>query len=170
MPLWDLNNPPKYATKVNQDVVATEKGWKDSRTQEILVAIGKLATRAGEANILSVKFDKSEYLREDSVSVVVEYNELVDVSDGAELVLSWSGLAGDFSVFAVEQLQTQSVLFNLAVDLVSPVLVPDEAGILSLTAQTIVGTIVDSADAGSVASEKDISAEVALAAGSFEVI
>lgn len=161
MPIWTKETPPKSFSKIGKSAVSTDKGWKDSNTNEILVAIPKLATIAGEANIVSVTFAASEYSQEDALIIKVKYNEYVNVSAGAALQVSWSGVSGNFAAVAAEQLSVAEVQFAAAV--------PAEAGELSIAEQSIVGTIVDSND-GITASELQISLDLAAAAGVIEVI
>lgn len=161
MPLWTKDVPPKSQVKIGKNAVSTNKGWKDPKNKEVLVAISNLAEKAGEANILSVKFDKSAYEREDAISIIVQYNEYVDVTAGAKITVSWSGVSGNFDVVALEQEKVFDVVFSG--------LVPDEEGILSLVTQSIDGNIVDNND-GVTASELLISADNAAGAGSFEVL
>tara|TARA_B100000575_G_C23137712_1_gene661324 strand:+ start:2706 stop:3293 length:588 start_codon:yes stop_codon:yes gene_type:complete len=106
MPLWGKTtsdeSKPKYLDNVNknglaEDCFATEQGWvlrhykgSDKNTarfwDEILVSIGGLAGGAstteglGAANITGVFFEQESLSQGDTGTVVVVYNELVDVA------------------------------------------------------------------------------------------
>ena len=169
MPIWTLEIPPKSYEKIARKAVATERGWEDARTGEILVQISNLADRAGQANIFHVSFDKASYIRSALVKVVVRYNEKVNVTAGANLNLSWTGINGDFRAYALAQSNVSEVVFD--VDIASnPLTLFNEAGTLFLSAQTIVGTIVDAAGATPPASELAISAPMSAGAGTRVVV
>jgi len=156
MSIWTKEVQPQSLTKIQRKAVATERGWEDLETSEILVAIPELATLAGQANVVSALFDKAAYVQADVIQVAVRYNEKVNVTAGATLLVSWSGLGGDFVLTALAQTEVGEVVFGGVV--------PSEAGTLSIAAQTIVGTIKDSNN-GTTDSEKAVSAPIALAAG-----
>lgn len=160
MPIWTKEIPPQSYTKIGRKAVATDRGWEDARTGEILVAIPQLAVVAGQANIFSVLFDKAAYAQGDAINVVVRYNEKVNVTAGATLTVSWSGVSGNFVVTALQQSAVTEVVFSGTA--------PVEAGNLSIAAQTIVGTIVDVSEAG-MASELAISSDKAAGAGTIAV-
>ena len=106
MPLWGKTtsdeSKPKYLDNVNknglaEDCFATEEGWvlrhykgSDKNTarfwDEVLVAIGGLAGGAstteglGAANITGVFFEQESLAQGATGTVVVVYNELVDVA------------------------------------------------------------------------------------------
>jgi hypothetical protein len=169
MPIWTLETPPKSYDKIAKKAVATERGWEDARTREILVQISNLADRAGQANILGVGFDKAAYVRSGAVKVIVRYNEKVNVTAGANLNLSWTGINGDFRGYALAQLGVTEVVFDVDVA-AAPLVLFNEAGTLFVSAQTIVGTIVDAAGTTPLASELVISAPIAAAAGTRIVV
>lgn len=163
MPLWTLNNPPTFKT----DAVATEKGWEHPDTGEVLVAIGTLTTKAGAADVLSVRFMDLTLAQGDDLAVEVRLNEKVDVTAGATLVVSWDGMSGDVTLHALAQTNTNVVVFNKDVTLLANAVVPSESGTLSIAAQTMGGTIKD---AGTLTnSNKAISAPQASAADTIEV-
>jgi len=164
MPIWTLENPPQSYEKIAKKAVATERGWEDARTGEILVQISNLVDRAGQANILSVSFDKAAYVRSGAVKVIVRYNEKVNVTAGANLNLSWTGINGDFRGYALAQSNVAEVVFDVDVA-AAPLVLFNEAGTLFMSAQTIVGTIVDANGVTQLASQLVISAPIALAAG-----
>jgi hypothetical protein len=157
MSIWTKEVQPKSLTKIQRKAVATNRGWEDSVTGEILIAIQRLAEKAGQANIVSVLFDQAAYEQDDALQVVVRYNEKVNVTAGATLQVSWSGVSGNFAATALAQTAVSEVVFAATV--------PAEAGNLSLAAQSVVGTVKDSND-GTTDSEVAISAPIAAAAGS----
>jgi len=163
MPIWTTETQPKSLTKIERKAIATDRGWEDSATSEILIAIPQLATLAGQANIVSVSFDKAAYVRGEAVAITVRYNEKVNVAAGANLNLSWTGTNGDFRAYAAVQSEVGEVVFNKDVA-GNPLVLFTEAGTLFVSAQTIVGTIKDSNN-GTTVSEKAISAPIATAAG-----
>jgi hypothetical protein len=168
MSIWTTEVQPKSLTKIHRKAVATNRGWEDSVTSEILVAIPMLATHAGQANIVSVLFDKASYVQGEAVKVTVRYNEKVNVAAGANLNLSWTGINGDFKAYALVQTGVGEAVFDKDIA-GNPLVLFTEAGTLFVSAQSIVGTIVDTND-GITASEVAISAPVALAAGTRVVI
>lgn len=160
MPIWTDDKPPQYVGKIHREAVATDKGWEDKTTHEVYVAIPQLATKAGSANILSVLFDKAAYLEGDAAKVIVRYNEYVNLSAGASLIVNWSGVSGNITALAAAGTKLNDVLFTFTV--------PSEAGSLSLAAQSLIGSIVDNND-GVTASQVAIDAPTALAAGTIVV-
>ncbi len=167
MGLWDLNNPPRFKNPKGKDLVATTKGWEDPDTGEVLVAIGQLTSKAGAADVLACEFGESEYLRLDPISVIVRFNERVDVTVGASIEVSWSGMAGNFTLNAAAQLNTHEVVFDKQSDNTTPEVVPNEAGDLSLAAQSILGTVKDAGTL--VSSNLAVSGDAAALAGVIEV-
>lgn len=163
MSLWTLNTPPRWV----QNAVATVKGWAHPTTNELLVAIRNLTTKAGAADILAVSLNAEEYLQGDELSVTVRFNEKVDVSAGASLVLSWDGLAGDITLYAAAQSNSNLIVFAYESDLTTLATIPMEAGTLEMAAQSLVGTIKDTGTA--VDSNKAISGAIALTLGEIEV-
>jgi hypothetical protein len=115
MPLWTLNGPPAFAP----NAVATDQGWVDPDTGEIFVAIGKLTTKAGPGDVLSVAFDATSYAQGDPISVTVRFNERVNVPAGATLTLSNTGPLGPITLTALQQLNTNEAVFSGTVPLES---------------------------------------------------
>jgi hypothetical protein len=167
MPLWTLDNPPAPRNANGKLCVATEAGWTDPDTGEVLIAISNLTDKAGEADVIAVAFDAEAYLQGDPIALAVRFNEAVDVTAGATIEVSFSGLSGNITLHAVEQLDTALVVFDKQSDLVTDEVVPAEAGDLSVAAQSIIGTVVDAGTA--VAANLAVSAEVAAAAGEISV-
>jgi hypothetical protein len=163
MPIWTLDTPPKSYTKIGKNAVATESGWEDSETGEVLVAIRQLATVAGEANVIGASFAALQYAQGEALKVVVRFNEKVNVTAGATLLITWSANPLGITAYAAGQLNVSEVAFDKD-SMGSPLLVPMEAGELSLAAQTISGTVKDASD-GLTDSNLSVSADVALAAG-----
>ena len=161
MSQWSLNSAPKHAP----NAVATQKGWEDPDTGEVLVAIRQLSTKAGGADIVSVTVTNLAALAQGSnLAVRVKYNEKVTVTVGATIVVKWTGVGGDITLYAAAQTGVSTVVFNKQNDNTTQATVPAEAGTLSIEAQTLSGTIVDAA--GGATSSKVLSAPQATAAGS----
>ena len=139
MPLWTLNKPPRVSNPGGRPPVATKAGWADPDTGELLVAISNLLTKAGAADILAITFDAASYNQGDPFSVVVRFNEPVDVTAGATLVASWDGGSGNITCTALEQLGQHEISFDGTI--------PAEAGTLSVGAQTVLGTVKDAGTA-----------------------
>ena len=118
-----------------------------SRTQtETLVAVGSqtnLLTTLAEATIDAVYFTASSYDQGDSASVTVVYNENVNVTNGATLVVTGS-TTGNVTATAAAQSAVNQAVFTFTV--------PSQTETLSIGAQTISGTIVDAT--GGAASDK----------------
>ena len=139
MSLWTLDTPPTFKTPNGKDYVATERGWTDPDTGEVGVAISNLTTKAGPGDVLSAAFDQASYSQSDPVTLTVSFNEKVDVTAGATIEASWTGVGGNFQLTAAGQTDTYDVEFTGTI--------PAEAGTLSIAAQTILGTVADSEDA-----------------------
>ena len=152
MALWGNSSSdeskPKWTTDGNktadkQNVFATAQGWvmrhytkddKSTHYDEILCAMGGLTTALADATITTVHFDKKSYARAASGKVIVVYNELVDVTNGATLTVTASGQSNPTAT-AAAQTGTNRVVFTFTV--------PNAATTLSIGAQTISGTIKD---------------------------
>lgn len=139
MSLWSLSNPPVWVP----NALADQSGWRDPSTQELIVAIGSLVTKSDGADIESISFALDAYERNDLLVFNVKYNEKVNVSAGAYLNLSWSGISGNFNIYAAAQTGVSIVVFNKQSDHSTAIHVPNEAGTLSIVAEAINGTIVD---------------------------
>lgn len=82
MPIWTYTRPPHYAP----ESVASEKGWEDSETGEVLVAIGELSSKAGSATIRRVEIASNPLVAPDGDIIVhVQYSEGVNVGNDAVL-------------------------------------------------------------------------------------
>lgn len=141
MSLWSLNRPPLWTQKSkeykNDSIVLTQAGWTVLRTGEVIVAMGNRQTDAGVSDIVDVKFSASSYDQGDPVTVVLTFNEKVDVTAGAAIQVSWSGVGGNFSCTVPSNLTAvNEVQFTGTI--------PSEPGTLSLLSGAVVtGTIVD---------------------------
>lgn len=164
MARWSLNNPPGWF----KTAVATKRGWEHPVTKEVLVAIRGLATKAGGADVMGVSFVDKTPVQGEALSVIVRFNEKVSVTVGASIEVSWTGISGNITLNAAAQTNVHEVVFNKQANNSTQEVVPSEAGTLSVAAQTISGTIVDAGTV--VASNKAISAPVALAASSYVVV
>ena len=180
MPLWGKTesdeSKPKYLDRVNkngllEDCFATEQGWvlrhykgTDKATarywDELLVAIGGLAggtsasTLLGEADITAVFFEQEALDQGDTGTVVVIYNEKVTVTAGATLAVTGSTTGAVTATYA-RGTTTNRVEFDFTV--------PSQAETLSIGAQTISGTIVDTT--GGATSDKAFVAGDVIGAG-----
>ena len=148
MALWGNSSSdeskPKWTTDGNktadkQNVFATAQGWvmrhytnadKSTHYDEILCALSGLPTALADATITSVHFDKKTYARAATGSVIVVYNELVDVTSGATLTVTASGQSNPTAT-AAAQTGTNRVVFTFTV--------PNAATTLSIGAQTLGG-------------------------------
>ena len=101
------------------------------------------ASKITDATITSVHFNTKTLARAATGSVIVVYNELVDVTNGATLTVTASGQSNPTST-ADAQKSTNRVVFTFTV--------PNAATTLSIGAQTISGTIKDAGT--NVASDK----------------
>jgi len=157
MALWGITDAdeakPKYLKQEDKNnVVAKAEGWVLKKAvgsrnlEEVLVAVGSntnLATALGNADITGVWFKEASYDQGDTATVVVNYNENVDVSNGATLVVTGS-VTGAITATAAAHDAKNNIEFTFTV--------PSQAEDLSIGAQTISGTIVD--DGTSTASDK----------------
>lgn len=165
---WKGNNPPFWHTRTGKDAVATKKGWENPKTGEVLIAVSSLNTRMGAADVIGINFVSDLLARGDELSLTVKFNEKVDVTAGASVVVTNTGLAGNITLYAVAQLSAYDIIFDKDVTLLAPVLLADEAATLSVDAQTVLGTVKDAGTA--VDSNLAISVDVAAAAGTREII
>ena len=157
MPLWGISSGsedrPKYLKQEDKNnCVAKPEGWVLQKTvgsrnlEEVLVAVGSntvLSTAIAEATIANVYFKASSYDQGDTGVVVVNYNEDVNVTNGATLVVTGS-VTGAITATAAAQTGVNAAEFSFTV--------PSQTESLSIAGQTISGTIVDSA--GGAASDK----------------
>ena len=157
MALWGITDAdeakPKYLKQEDKNnVVAKAEGWVLKKAvgsrnlEEVLVAVGSktnLATALGNADITGVYFKESSLAQGDTGTVVVNYNENVDVSNGATLVVTGS-VTGAITATAAAHDGKNNIEFTFTV--------PSQTEDLSIGAQTISGTIVD--DGTSTASDK----------------
>lgn len=113
---------------------------------------------ATEANIVVVGFlpksDGTDYVQGDTLRVAINYNENVDVTAGATLVVSTTGAAVSFVATAAVHTGVGEIIFEATI--------PAETGDLTIDTQTVIGTITDSSDA--TVSDKVISVDVAAGA------
>jgi hypothetical protein len=167
MSLWTLNQPPKFKNPKGKELVASAKGWEDPETGEVLVAIKTLSTKAGAADVMAAVFSSMSLEQGDAFSVTVRFNEKVTVTAGANIECSWSGVGGNFYAHAVAQTNVNEVVFAKQANLLDDVVVPSEAGTLSLAGQTLSGTVVDLGTV--VSSNLVLSGPAAAAAGSVVV-
>lgn len=143
---WDLNNPPV------EGAILTERGWElplkgtdpAEGLTELIVAIGQpdATVAAGGADIVSVNWADEDLEQGDTVGVVIQFNEKVDVTAGATIDIVSSGAAGTVTLTAAEQLDTGSVLFEGTV--------PSETADLTIPAPLAITGTVAADDGGAV--------------------
>ena len=168
MALWGISDSdeskPKYLNQEDKNnCVAKEEGWVLKKTvgsrnmEEVLVAVSgglNLATALGNADITGVYFKAASYEQGDTATVVVNYNENVDVTNGATLVVTGS-VTGSITATAAAQTGVNNAEFTFTV--------PSQTEDLSIGAQTISGTIEDAGT--STASDKEFVTGDRLGAG-----
>jgi hypothetical protein len=156
MPIWTKTKPPVHAPQCK----ASPRGWQDPISGEIFVAIRQLAVKAGPGTIREVFFSSMEPLENEPFSVTVVFSEAVNVEAGAELEVENSD-GPNVSMVASEQLNVTRAVFEAVA--------PEFPAVLSVPAQTIDGVVTD-ADLEGANANLDISANVASAAGSANVV
>jgi len=148
MALWGITDgaesKPKYLKQEDKNnTVAKAEGWVLKKTvgsrnlEEVLVAVGSatnLATAIAEATITGVWFKDASYDQGDTATVVVNWNENVDITNGATLVVTGS-VTGSITATAAAQTGVNNGEFTFTV--------PSQAEDLSIGAGSITGTIVD---------------------------
>ena len=161
MTIWGLNKLPQWKNeqKTINGIVATNNGFEDAVTGEVLVAVGMLSNKEGASKIATVEFDKASYVRGGTVLVAVTFVERVISGVATTLTLTWSGVSGNVTANAA----AYAVAAGKNVYVYTAV-VPSEAGTLSVGTQTIAGGIFDALDARPL-SNTAITSAVALAAG-----
>lgn len=145
MSLWSLNRPPLWTQRSkeykNDSIVLTQAGWTVLRTGEVIVAMGNRLVSAGASDVVDVKFTASSYEQNDAVTVLVTFNEKVDVTAGATIQVSWTGTSGNFLCTVASNLTAVNEVAFVGT-------IPEESGDLSLlTGDVITGTIVDTGTA-----------------------
>jgi len=138
---WSLNKAPGYAP----DSIATQKGW-ETPLGEVLVAIRGLATKAGAGDIVSLTFNAASYTQGDPISVSVQFNEKVNVTAGASLVLT--GNIGNVTLYAAAQSNVGKVVFDKQVDNVTPAVLATGYATGTLTSTGVTPTNGDTVTLG----------------------
>lgn len=145
MGLFTYDSPPAWVTE--EKCVLTDAGWVGVTTGEIYVAIPRGLSKAGSGDVLAVAFALSAQAISTPLSVTVHFNEKVDVTAGASIVVTATA-GGNITLYAAAgQSNTSSVVFNKQVDTVTNQNASGVAATLSIGAQTLGGTIVDSGSA-----------------------
>tara|TARA_B100000131_G_scaffold309490_1_gene340059 strand:- start:1354 stop:1926 length:573 start_codon:yes stop_codon:yes gene_type:complete len=159
MTLWGVTDAaedkPKWAVEGGavdpSNVFATAEGWvlrhykntgKTEYWDEVLVAVdglvgagGRGTDTIGEADITAVFFEESTYAAGATGTVIVIYNELVDVTNGATLVVTNTTDSASITATAAAQTGTNRVEFTFTCAAADKV--------HTIGAQTISGTIKD---------------------------
>jgi hypothetical protein len=152
MALWGIKDgaesKPKYLTQADKNnTVAKPEGWVLKTTrgarklEEVLVAMSSqtnLSTALAEATITGVWFNESTLAQGATGTVVVNWNENVDITAGATLVVTGS-VGGAITATAAAQTGVNNGLFTFTV--------PATTQNLSIAAQTITATVVDTGTA-----------------------
>jgi hypothetical protein len=153
MALWGIKtgaeSKPKYLTQADKNnTVAKPEGWVLKTTrgarklEEVLVAMSSqtnLSTALAEATITGVWFNESTLAQgATGRTVVVNWNENVDITAGATLVVTGS-VGGAITATAAAQTGVNNGLFTFTV--------PATTQNLSIAAQTITATVVDTGTA-----------------------
>ena len=146
---------PKWAVRGGavdpSNIFATADGWvlrhyknaaKTAFWDEILVSVdgivgagGRGTDTLGNADITAVFFEETTYAAGATGTVVVIYNELVDVTNGATLVVTNTTDSASITATAAAQTDTNRVEFTFTCAAANKV--------HTIGAQTISGTIVD---------------------------
>ena len=150
MALWGITDgaesKPKYLTQADKNnTVAKPEGWVLKRSigarklEEVLVAVSSqtnLSTALAEATITGVWFKESALGQGDTGTIVVNWNENVDITTVVTLVVTGS-VTGAITATAATQAAVNNGEFTFTV--------PAQAEDLSIAAQTIggAGTIKD---------------------------
>lgn len=109
MSIWTLDKPPTYFPTA----VATDRGWENPDTGEVLVAIGGLATTGGAPEVSVVAFGTTSYAQGDPLGVTVRFSEKVTVTAGATIVVTSDGGGGNVTLYAAAgQTAATVVTFN----------------------------------------------------------
>lgn len=141
MTRWTYDSPPDWVT--DEKCVMTDAGWVGVTTGEIYVAIPRALSKSGAGDVLSVAFANSTQAVSTPLSVTVYFNELVTVTAGASIVVTASA-GGNVTLYAAAgQTGVNAVVFNKQVDNVTNQNATATPASLSIAAQTIGGTIVD---------------------------
>lgn len=150
--------PPPFAPKA----IPAPNGWEKEDTGELLICQnGGLSKPDVAGEIGRASFVGANWVRAGACSVKVRMNDYVDVTLGASIVISSTG-SGNLTLYADAQTETLDVIFDRDSDN-DPAVVPNEAAIYSLGAQTISGTIEDTDGDG--AADLVLSAKQAKVAG-----
>jgi hypothetical protein len=137
MPLWSLNRPPLWLKKIGKKIpIFTIMGWVQPETREVLVTMNNRLSDAGPADVVDVRFTANSYNQGDPLTVIVHFNEAVDVVSGATIELSWSGISGNFFCSSGNQTNVHEVIFSGTI--------PNESGSLEISSGAFIsGAITD---------------------------
>ena len=174
MGLWGTaagsEHKPNWLTPAQKErCYATPHGWvldHPNGTQETLVCVRGLsgAARLAAASVTGITFSKGTYARSANKTITVVFNEKVTVTGNPTLTLTTTGAAATITAtYASTNATGTTLTFSLTV--------PDEAGVISVGAQSITlagGTIKEQA-AGALDADLVITSDVATAAGTKTV-
>lgn len=138
MARWSLDSPPSW---VKEKCVLTERGWEGVESGEIYIAIGEGATKSGAAKVLSVEFEKVPWVSGEEIAVAVHFNQYVDVTAGANIVVKNDGDSGDITLYAAAQSGVSRVVFDKKNDNESDEIAP--ANVAASGTLTLSGNITD---------------------------
>ena len=181
MPLYGITDAdeskPKWAVRGSavdqQNIFATAEGWvlrhyknaaKTEYWDEVLVAVdglvgagGRGTDTLGNADITAVFFEETGYEGGATGTVVVIYNEQVDVTNGATLVVRNTTDSANITATAAAQTGVNRVEFTFTAAATGKA--------HAIQAQTISGTIVDSTG-GATSDKAFVAGDVVGAGGS----
>jgi len=137
---WTLTSPPSWVP----NAVATDKGWENPDTGEVLVAIGELATNnaAGPAPVSYAWTNTSTYKKEgDTIGIAVTFNGIVTVT-GTPTIEVTIGVNARSAAY-VSGSGSNVLLFEYEV-------VAGDTGTITRTGNIVLsgGTIVETAQSG----------------------
>ena len=184
MSLWGNSDAdeakPKWLTAAEKKLTfATARGWvfkkSDNHQEEVLCAIGELATSIGQADITSIDWVTTAFDKSDggTLSATVTFNEKVTVSGNPTLSVtngnqgSGSGRGPHVLVYASGS-STNKLTFSLAIGAANAA--TNAGDVLSFGANPLAlnsGTIVDRAEGGNATITS--AASIGTAAGTITV-
>ena len=181
MSLWGNSDAdeakPKWLTAAEKKLTfATAKGWvfkkSDNHQEEVLCAIGELATSIGQADITSIDWVSTAFDKSDggTLSATVTFNEKVTVSGTPTLSVSNNGSGrGPHLLAYASGSSTNKLTFSLAIGAANAA--TNAGDVLSFGANPLAhaggSTIVDRAEGGNATITS--AASIGTAAGTITV-
>ena len=160
---------PNWLTDAQKEnTFATNAGWvlrHKFGVEETLVAVANLKSKLGAASITEVKFGTGTFTEATTKTVRVTYNEKVTVTGSPTLVVTNSAAGPITATYTSTVGQGNVLVFSFTV--------PADPATLSIAAQNIAlagGTITETGVTPTVNADVAISASVAAAAGTKNVV